>query len=323
MPVHHHRRTASHDSSSSAYSATGSESSLVLSKRLATPSQGAGDRRRLAIVQLDSSNTLNLTARSIRERRGYKDDLNGLALVAPPDAASQTYIHLTPPSAAPGPLTGGMLSPALKPEHNKAHHRSTSDTTQSRSTIDARKVSPTWRLRSKKVTSGHTRSPTSPALPSESTAPKLADQALPTRSPPPPETYLSLNTAGFGSPIGTPQVGDPKDIHVPVAAPIVMNLANVVQPTSSLSTPSAGYPASSTRSGHTQSAQASIGVHHISKYAFNQSHLIILQQMITSPAIPLLLGRRGYNLLHRHHVQASMARVVDDLRRELFLLLSR
>lgn len=316
MPVHHHRRTASHDSSSSAYSATGSESSLVVSKRFATASKGAGDRRRLAIVQLDSSDTLNLTARSIRERRGYKDDLTGLALVAPPDAASHTYTHLTPPSTAP--LTGDMLTAlkSVRQENTKTHYRSTSDTTQSRSTVDARKVSPTWRLQSKKATSGHTRSPASPAH-----VPKLADQALTTHSPPPPpETYLTLNTAEFGSPIGTPQIGDSKDIHVPVAAPIVMNLASVAQPASSLSTPSASKSASSTLSGHTQSTQATIGVQSHQQVSLQQSHFIVLQQMITSPVIPLLHGRRGYNLLHRHHVQVSIATPVDAVRRDLSVL---
>jgi len=273
VSAYHHSRTHSGDSSSSAYSNneadqndprdTGSETSASVTKRLGTPSKGGADRRRLAIVQLDSSSNgsqfnppsdMPTTTSSIRQRRGY-NNLAGLALIAPPDAASHTYTHLTPPSTAP--LTDMMSrGPFLQ---DKTHHRSASDIVSSRPAMDATKTSRGWRFQSKRL-NDHKSSDTRALIdPSQSTSPKFADQA---HSP-----YLTLDLADFGSPIGTPLIGEAKDVHVPVAAPIVMNLENVGQPKTTYLTQRADSPASSTVCGHGQSStmtsQTTNGVYHV------------------------------------------------------------
>ncbi|KAG2013991.1 hypothetical protein CC2G_010845 [Coprinopsis cinerea AmutBmut pab1-1] len=97
-----------------------SSSAVRLKRRATTASYGGGDRRRIAIVQMealqeanDASET-NSSASSVRSRRG----LAGLALVAPPDAAMKNFI--SPPSTAP-PYTA--TSEAIH-----RHHRSASET---------------------------------------------------------------------------------------------------------------------------------------------------------------------------------------------------
>ena len=266
--AYHHTRTHSGDSSS-AYSNneadqndtrdTGSETSASVTKRLGTPSKGGADRRRLAIVELDSTSngpplqSPSMGTGSIRQRRGYKNNLTGLALIAPPDAASHTYTHLTPPSTAP--LTGDMINRGLKTfVQDKTHQRSASDiaqTVSSRPTMDTKKILRTWRFPSK---GPDTRAST---LPSQSTTPKTADQQRSAYS------YLTLDLSA----IGTPLIGEAKEIHVPVAAPIVMNLENVGQPKTTLPTPRADSPTSSTVCGHGQSvnmiSQTTNGTYHV------------------------------------------------------------
>jgi hypothetical protein len=132
-----------------------------------------------------------------------------------------------------------MTSRGLKTVvQDKAHQRSASDIAQTVSSRSTTKKLRTWRLPSKRLSfeKGDTRTPTLPSEPSQPTTPKTADQAPSPRSF---HSYLTLNL-DFGSPIATPQIGEAKDIHVPVAAPIVMNLENAAQPRTSLSTPRAG-----------------------------------------------------------------------------------
>jgi hypothetical protein len=108
------------------------------SRRSGTRSEGGTDRRRLAIVQMDSSNgdpmdpSCNytgdsLSSNSLRSRRGFGDRLGDLALVAPPDASPRMYTYLTPPSTAPA-SSDRMIQPDSTTHSNFGlHHRSQSD----------------------------------------------------------------------------------------------------------------------------------------------------------------------------------------------------
>lgn len=302
VSAYHHYRTHSGDSSSSAYSNneaeqndtrdTGSETSTSVTKRLGTPSKGGADRRRLAIVQLDSSSygsqpnapsDMSTTTSSIRQRRGY-NNLAGLALIAPPDAASHTYTHLTPPSTAP--LTDMMSrGPFVQ---DKTHQRSASDIAPaiSRPTMDATKTSRVWRFQIKRLNDHNgsdTRAPPLPSDPSQSTSPKSADQV---HSP-----YLTLDLADFGSSIGTPLIGEAKDVHVPVAAPIVMNLENVGQPKTTYSIQRADSPASSTVCGHGQSSmmsQTTNGGYHVMRSDLTNRFLLFPtdENKTSNPRLP-------------------------------------
>ncbi|KAF7301513.1 hypothetical protein MIND_00716700 [Mycena indigotica] len=75
-----HRKSLSGESTSSSdYSSD--ESSVSPPRRPSLPSEGGNDRRRLAIVQTDSQPVAKAP------------NLDGIALVAPPDAKSSAYIH--------------------------------------------------------------------------------------------------------------------------------------------------------------------------------------------------------------------------------------
>ncbi|KAF8897249.1 hypothetical protein BD779DRAFT_1795983 [Infundibulicybe gibba] len=102
-------------------------------RRSSVPVQGNADRRRLAVVQMDSvaenktysdpghgEDKAAATPKStIRSRRGHEQNLAGIALVAPPDAAVDTYTQLTPPPAQPTP----------EPKTPKHHYRGASEST--------------------------------------------------------------------------------------------------------------------------------------------------------------------------------------------------
>jgi hypothetical protein len=156
-----------------------------------------------------------------------------------------------------------MMNRGLKTfVQDKTHQRSASDiaqTASSRPTMDATKILRTWRFPSKRVSDGKAldaRAPTLPSDPSQSAPPKTADQ-------PHPPYHLTLDLPA----IGTPLIGEAKAIHVPVAAPIVMNLENIGQPKTTLPTPRADSPASSTVCGHGQSvkmiSQTTNGMYHV------------------------------------------------------------
>lgn len=111
-------------------------------RRPSVPSERGADRRRLAIVELDSTAPLSvhrkrsqranepeteprggsMTSATIHTRRGIHVD--GLALVAPPDASPRTYTDLTPPSTAPLFTDRDTTS-----SHSVSHQRSISEAT--------------------------------------------------------------------------------------------------------------------------------------------------------------------------------------------------
>ncbi|OCH93567.1 hypothetical protein OBBRIDRAFT_885398 [Obba rivulosa] len=102
-------------------------------RRPSQPSEGGADRRRLAIVEMDpisspfhthtsSMGDIDRSAatRGLLSRRGLH--VEGLALVAPPDASPRTYTDLTPPPSAPlFSERAAMVSQA------GSHHRSASE----------------------------------------------------------------------------------------------------------------------------------------------------------------------------------------------------
>lgn len=259
---HHHQRSLSSGSTSSSdYSDNtdtdndtrdgGSETSSSATKRLNAPSKGSGDRRRVAIVEMDTveeafpkTGTLDTHPTrpgSIRQRRGYRSNLAGLALVAPPDAAVRTYTRLTPPSTAP--LASASPNQTAAHQYDRSHHRSTSELTPSGSKpflprdasatngqggFDPNKSNFACRYPSKdqgKTVSYNGAVPVPASLSSSTRSPTRSD-------PPQPEHGLLSPRNGPPSAamcdpsplIFTPEIGQAKEIHIPVAGPIVVDL---------------------------------------------------------------------------------------------------
>lgn len=256
--AHHHTRklsTTSTSTSSSDYSNdsvttdardAGSETSSSVRKRSTAPSKGGADRRRVAIVEMDAvsggehgKSTSDIASHndSIRQRRGHKTSLAGLALVAPPDAALRTYTQLTPPSTAP--LTGDSISTA-HPD-NRGHHRSTSELTPSRkfasremtssnvgtrphgslATVPDRKTRDVNKNNNNNVP--HYTSASRSTSPTHSAKGDRLNYGRGLLSPP-DSAYPSMSQLDMFSPIVTPEIGEAKEIHMPVAAPVVVDL---------------------------------------------------------------------------------------------------
>ncbi|KAF4619413.1 hypothetical protein D9613_005376 [Agrocybe pediades] len=247
-----------------------SKTSSSLTRRSSLPSKGGADRRRVAIVQMDSvredapsrtsSETMvssNTASSSIRSRRGLDSHLAGLALVAPPDAALRTYTHLTPPSTAP--ITADLTAQPDK----TGHHRSTSENPYSKnvpslsrdttsvgmdsgprgstsnlslssvkSTRSSTKGTETKQDRTNALRSGLTTRDSSSSTSSRSSSPGHRASKLDRHGrsggsgllSPPDSAYPSALAIDMFSPIITPEIGESKEIHVPVAGPVVVNL---------------------------------------------------------------------------------------------------
>lgn len=178
------------------------------------PSLGARDRRRVAIVQMDalSASGTNSSASSIRSRRGLPSSLAGLALVAPPDASSTTYTHLTPP------LSTALVTTAT--EENSRHLRSVSEHDNT--------PPPTINNNSNSINN--------PSVPSSSTTITAGRSVPATTSYESSRALLSPTgvmsgqhsplSSPFSPPIITPEIGASKEIHIPVAAPVVVDLTS-------------------------------------------------------------------------------------------------
>lgn len=218
-------------------------------RRLGTPSKGGADRRRVAIVQMDSlSNdeykaspgTVSATG-SLRSRRGHKSNLAGLALVAPPDAALRTYTQLTPPSTAP--VSADYLNSSMSTAHedNKGHHRSASEIPKSSRdvggfrAVQGSKANVPYEARTKGREDADKHNGNAPRLretrPSRSPSPTHSTKSSRgdnERDPLSPldSNYPSLSVISMFSPIVTPEIGERKEIHIPVAAPVVVHLDN-------------------------------------------------------------------------------------------------
>jgi len=113
-------------------------------RRTSIPSHGGTDRRRLAIVEMDASSSVNVQDRTenstqLGTRRSdpggsppnnsrshlEANRLGGLALVAPPDASPQSYLALIPPKTAP--VSRPQPSITIRHPLSSSHARSPSD----------------------------------------------------------------------------------------------------------------------------------------------------------------------------------------------------
>lgn len=232
-------------------------------RRPSVPSEGGADRRRLAIVELDDSLTASLTRKrsqashhhadvssttttTISSRRGIH--VEGLALVAPPDASPRTYTDLTPPSTAP--LSTERPPPsALRPP--LAHQRSQSDvTTATPKSRHQHKSSRDIGIVGAVPSSAepHER-PVLPAVGSQPAALKVPIFQTPTdsRSPTPgsnartpdlsesgtlsPQAPFSaaLATSGHTEEAMTPAIGESKEITQPVVGPVIVNTSEALR----------------------------------------------------------------------------------------------
>lgn len=218
------------DSSHSDYTGTAAH------KRTSIPSEGGSDRRRMAIVEMD---TLVETAKrhnSLRVRRGKDGSSFGsLALVAPPDASPKSYTGLTPsPSTAPAE---GKYHPIESPTRDDlhTHHRSHSEA-----------VSPTKSPRNVGII-GTAHQPIILDLESIDESGKALRPPLfihpQSRSPSPavssPQTSLlppmKRRSTGQSITVVTPEIGSAKPIDAPVASPIIVGLHPGDIPQSSMS----------------------------------------------------------------------------------------
>ncbi|KAH7916153.1 hypothetical protein BJ138DRAFT_996455 [Hygrophoropsis aurantiaca] len=117
-------------------------------RRPSIPSEGSSDRRRLAIVQMDSEvkgvkkpreaanadrnkkhqesskHGPDSPSNSLRSRRGHEARLT---LVAPPDASPAVYTRLTPPMTAPIPQVQLSQSTMSVAQSQASHNRSSSE----------------------------------------------------------------------------------------------------------------------------------------------------------------------------------------------------
>lgn len=216
-------------------------------RRPSLPSDGGSDRRRLAIVQMDTvdeassrSSAGNLhESGSIRSRRGLASNLAGLALVAPPDAAVKTYTQLTPPSTAP--ITGDTHirgSPHSSSHSERGHSRSASEAATSKKTsprdvgiVGTGRISPMANppkeIRVAKDKSNVLQPPIFQQPVSRSPSPNSAvsdasDHARHLLSP--ALARPSMNRRSTEQLIVTPEIGEEKEIGARVAAPVVVSL---------------------------------------------------------------------------------------------------
>ncbi|KAF8974654.1 hypothetical protein BDZ97DRAFT_1935452 [Flammula alnicola] len=213
-----------------------SEASSSVTRRSGTPSKGA-------IVQMDSgrqgsyksSSEIASSTGSIRLRRGHKNNLTGLALVAPPDAALKSYTQLTPPSTAQSPQ-----------DKEKGHHRSASENPAGSSKKASRDTASVGTAQGSKTAipnlssdNGRTKNtkhedknnnngPRSDVF-QRTTIPRTPSPALSknSNSGTTADANPSMAALTTTSPIVTPSIGEGKEIHVPVAGPIVVNLDNL------------------------------------------------------------------------------------------------
>ncbi|KAJ3754375.1 hypothetical protein EV360DRAFT_51777, partial [Lentinula raphanica] len=192
-------------------------------KRLNIPSEGGSDRRRVAIVEMD---TLVETAKkkSIRSRRG-KDGFGSLALVAPPDASPNSYSQFTPPLSAPVEGKHGLDLPIH--EDVRTHQRSQSE------------INPPSKKSPRNV--GIVGTAVQPIVLELETVSEKGQALQPpplfihpqSRSPSPgaslasPTSLLPMvkrRSTGQSILVVTPEIGAAKPIDAPVASPVVVAL---------------------------------------------------------------------------------------------------
>ncbi|KAF8204891.1 hypothetical protein BJ912DRAFT_1052204 [Pholiota molesta] len=208
-----------------------------VTKRSSTLSKGGADKRRIAIVEMDrvgeqarkSNSDVPSSTNPARSRRPHGNTLTGLALVAPPDASlkstpiQQDKGHHRSASENPADLdkavsrdTGSVgvvaQEPKSKPPFLSANHGPTKNTK-----ADDKKTgisSPAHVFQP--LTTSRTPSPT-----------KHSDLGNHNRVYPSPLDRTPMSTRTVTSQVLTPAIGEGKDIHIPVAGPVVVKLDNL------------------------------------------------------------------------------------------------
>jgi len=232
-PVHRIKHLSVGSTSSSEYDSDSDSTNLKITEnippsrarmRSGIPSDGGSDRRRVAIVEVDvESSELSQHHRrgSILARRGLQSSLAGLALVAPPDAAPNTYSHLTPPSTAPlsadtiagdqGEADSEERSAQYFSDSREQTFRTASPSRQPRIFVGDNTTSQPTALYHPVARHRSSRSP--------NTASDGSDRYLL------PQYARTPATRGSSQPlIKTPDIGEEKDINIRVAAPVVISL---------------------------------------------------------------------------------------------------
>ncbi|KAJ4472204.1 hypothetical protein J3R30DRAFT_3798841, partial [Lentinula aciculospora] len=239
------------DSSHSDYTGSAAQ------KRPNLPSEGGSDRRRVAIVEMD---TLVETAKknsNLRSRRG-KDGFGSLALVAPPDASPQSYSQLTPPLSAP--VESKHDSELPNPNELRTHHRSQSEAVFPKKSprdvgIVGTAVQPIVLNLETVHEKGQALQPPPLFIHPQSRSPSPAALPSPTTPLPP----VKRRSTGQSITVVTPEIGAGKPIDAPVASPVVVNLGprDIVQADSPEASPSTSYNGSQTSELHSPHVPAS------------------------------------------------------------------
>lgn len=236
-----------------------SDASSRTTRRLSAPSQGGSDRRRLAIVQMETVNEHSpfqsraasenghggpSRTNTLRTRRGLESSLAGLALVAPPDASPDTYAHLTPPSTAPitaDDRTRGMTSRSDS-HGEKGHSRSASEAANPKKAAprDIGIVGTSHRSSALEVVkppqiyadNKALRPPIFQRPQSRSPSPggrsDVSEHSSHIRSPADGQPLLKRRSSNEY--VITPEIGEGKDIDVLVASPVVTSLGSSSPP---------------------------------------------------------------------------------------------
>ncbi|KAF9452187.1 hypothetical protein P691DRAFT_795402 [Macrolepiota fuliginosa MF-IS2] len=225
--------------------ATSSDASSQVTRRSSVPSEGGADRRRVGIVEMGTGSESHGPSSTLRSRR----KLAGLAIVAPPDASPTSYSSLTPPFTAP--IRSPNDQPAPRDPNASHHNRSASEVIPSRKIpprdigiVGTTQPTSTAKEGTSKIPDMQSRVHSTTLHPPifqqpKSASPSPSPSPDPTRSLAPirgldimkrekskeiPSTSLpSPDPAPTApSPLLTPDTGEKKDIHAPVAPPIVL-----------------------------------------------------------------------------------------------------
>ncbi len=217
-PQEHHRsspRAASPSSSEYSCDSDAASSSqprsatrvLKHARRTSAISDVGTDRRRLAIVQMDRLDENRAKAVSehghdTRSRSVAEPNLAGLAIVAPPDASPLTYTRLSPPASA-------------------THSRTRSEFTYSGTNAPQ---NPSSRPSSSSKPLKGPQPPTGRNLRHESPSATLIPSVQPLKIHSGSSSSINLSSSFVDQPLTTPPIGQAKDVYVPVAGPVVVNL---------------------------------------------------------------------------------------------------
>ncbi|KAL6306768.1 hypothetical protein BKA93DRAFT_138556 [Sparassis latifolia] len=255
-----------HDSAESAKQSTVATATAAMghTRRPSQPSEGSADRRRLAIVELDSTASLSPARRKsdrnqesrfdsqrgamapngLLSRRGIH--VHGLALVAPPDASPRAYTDLTPPTSAP--ITAERV-PASVQGSSVSHQRSRSEVhgvskallhhQRSRDVgiVGSRKSSGAESLVSSEEYSTYAenkglkvpifQTPTKSRSPSPAMqTTDVSESSTPSVQLPTSQSIPTPTAPGRSEDLLTPAIGEYKDIQQPVVGPVVVGISS-------------------------------------------------------------------------------------------------